>query len=418
MMKREDMRLVALCCAVYFTSYLTRKCYEASILAICDDTGLARTAAGLAGTATVALYGGGQLVTGWLADRIDPRRIVLAALLLTAACNAAIPAAASAGTPWLVAVNATNGFAQAMFWPPLVKIFAESLTAERYKSAVFAVNVAANVAIVAVFALVAASIRLANWRLSFALAAATALAMAAAWRSLTRTQSQTLARSPQSPQRAPIARKHSPAQTVECSRAGRTSRSLVMLLPVVLAIVCMGAMRDGIETWAPAIVKDVYGLGASGSTLSVAILPFFAVASMAAARRLRATLGDETRAALALFATGLLCAAALLSTRGATLFIGLPLFALLSASMHGANLMLVCELPGAFAGGNRVGTISGILNAAVYVGASLSIYGFAAIHARNGGWTAVFAVWVAVLAAGIVLLALAHRSFSPRGKLR
>jgi len=408
MMKRPDRRLVALCCAVYFTSYLTRKCYEASILAICDDTGLARTAAGLAGTATVALYGGGQLVTGWLADRIDPRRIVFAALLLTAACNAAIPAAASAGTPWLVAVNATNGFAQAMFWPPLVKIFAESLAAERYKGAVFAVNVAANAAIVAVFALVAASIRLANWRLSFALAAAIAIAMAAIWwRGCNRRQPISISRT--RPRTASIDSTRPQSIALDRTRPQSTALAAAMLLPVVLAIVCMGAMRDGIETWAPTIVKDVYGLGASGSTLSVAILPFFAVASMAAARRLRAALGDETRAALALFGIGLGCSVALHSTGGAALFPGLPLFALLSASMHGANLMLVCELPGTFAGGKRVGTVSGILNAAVYAGASLSIYGFAAIHARNGGWTAVFAVWVAVLAVGIALLALARR---------
>ena len=57
--KKSSTRLVALCSAAYFISYLTRKTYEASILSICDDTGLARTAAGLAGTAAVALYGSG-----------------------------------------------------------------------------------------------------------------------------------------------------------------------------------------------------------------------------------------------------------------------------------------------------------------------------------------------------------------------
>ena len=63
--KNPSSSLVTLCSAVYFTSYLTRKAYEASILAICDETGLARTAAGLGGTALVALYGSGQFVTRW-----------------------------------------------------------------------------------------------------------------------------------------------------------------------------------------------------------------------------------------------------------------------------------------------------------------------------------------------------------------
>ena len=83
---RRALGLVALCSAAYFTSYLTRKGYDASILAICDDTGLARTSAGLSSMAAVALYGFGQFVTGPLADRFDPRRIILVALLLTAGC--------------------------------------------------------------------------------------------------------------------------------------------------------------------------------------------------------------------------------------------------------------------------------------------------------------------------------------------
>ena len=383
--------LVALCCAAYFTSYLTRKCYEASILAICADTGLARTAAGLAGTATVALYGGGQFVTGWLADRLDPRKIVLAALLLTAACNAAMPAAAAGGTASLVAVNAVNGFAQAMFWPPLVKIFADHLAPARYKGAVFAVNVAANAAIVAVFALVAGCIRLAGWRWSFAAVSAIALAMAAVWAGAIPGRAGPVPRRETAPSK--------PAEPVLRRAAA------LPLLPVVAAIVCMGVMRDGIEAWAPTIVEDLYGLGASGSTLSVAALPVFAVASMAAARRLRAALGDEIRAALALFVLGDVCAGALFSSGGGSLAAGLPLLAVLSASMHGANLMLVCELPGRFAGGGRVGTVSGILNAGVYAGAALSIYGFAALRERFAGWRPVFALWAAVLALGIALLA-------------
>ncbi|MBQ7667523.1 MAG: MFS transporter [Kiritimatiellae bacterium] len=434
--------LVALCSAVYFTSYLTRKCYEASILAICDDTGLARTTAGLGGTALVALYGGGQFVTGWMADRINPRRIVLAALLLTAACNAAVPVAVATGAASIIAINGVNGFAQAMFWPPLVKIFADSLDGRRYKGAVFAVNVAANAAIVAVFALVSGCVRVASWRWSFGFAAAAALAMAAAWarsgknsRRDPETQSvfgQDLQDSRNfedgessmftNPQCSPIEntdaslRLREREQPCLCASAPlreknttRTLRGMAFLVPVILAIVCMGSLRDGIEAWAPTIVSDLYGLGTSGSTFSVALLPLFAVGSMAAARALRRALGDEIRAALALFALGFACAAALLASHGGSLTAGLPLIAILSASMHGANLMLVCELPGRFAASGRVGTISGILNSGVYLGAALSIYGFAALRERFSGWTAVFALWTLLLLAAAALCAAAMR---------
>lgn len=386
---------VALCCAIYFTSYLTRKCFEASMLAICDATGLARSAAGLAGTAAVVLYGSGQFVTGWLADRLDPRWIILAALLLTAACNAVMPVAAGSVVA-LVALNAVNGFAQAMFWPPLVKIAASSLTPERYKGAIFWINVAANAAIVATFALVAGCVRFAGWRLSFAIAAGAALAMAAVWASSIR-------RLAQSPVTRPAPKRRTEPRRNPLLRL----LAAVGLIPITGAIICMGVMRDGIEAWAPGIVKDVYGVSTSGSTLSVVILPFFAVASLAAARALRLRLGDERKAALALFAAGFACAVALFASGGGgKVAVGLPLLAILSASMHGANLMLVCELPGRFAREGCVGTVSGILNAGVYVGAAFSVFGFPVLRELHSGWGIVFGLWVAVLGLGMVLLFL------------
>lgn len=415
----SSTRLIGLCCAVYFTSYLTRKAYEASILAICDETGLARTAAGLGGTALVALYGSGQFVTGWMADRLDPRRIVLSALLLTAACNAAMPFAVATGVVPIIAINVLNGFAQAMFWPPLVKIFVTSLPKKRFNGAVFAVNAAANVAIIAIFALVAGCVHFADWRLSFWLVAGIALATAAAWRIFSRGDAEAqredgqLSTNSTCPQMSTNRNKN---LVYPVKKASLRWRGAAWLLPIALAIVCKGAMRDGIEAWAPSIVSDLYGLSASSSTASVALLPIFAVASMAGARVLRRALGDEIRAALALFAIGLGCATALLASGGATIWAGLPLLAILSATMHGANLMLIGELPGRFASSGRVGVISGALNACVYVGAAISIYGFAALREHLAGWNPVFGLWALLLSLAAALCAVALRRIGTVGQ--
>ncbi len=413
-------RLIALSCAVYFTSYLTRKAYEASILAICDETGLDRTAAGLAGTATVALYGGGQFVTGLMADRFNPCRIVLAALLLTAACNLALPFAVGSVAA-LVALQAVNGFAQAMFWPPLVKILANSLSKERYNGAVFVVNVAANIAIIAIFALVAGCVRFAGWRLSFWIVAGMALAMAVAWGQLCSGGFWTRVLESANPEsRIPSAKPET--RNSNPNSAKSFPIAIAVLIPIALAIVCMGIMRDGIEVWAPSIISDLYGLSTSSSTASVVILPIFAVASMAAARALRRALGSEEKGALALYSLGLLCALVLLpvsrnpdasgqagAVAHASIITGLPLIALLSASMHGANLLLIGELPGRFAGSGHVGVLSGLLNSCVYVGAALSIYGFPVLQRHFSGWRPVFAIWAVVLALGVALIAVALR---------
>ena len=418
---RRSAWLVALCCAVYFTSYITRKSYDASILAICDATGLARTSAGLASMAAVALYGSGQFVTGFLADRFDSRKIIFLALLITAGCNVTMPWIVGC-VPAMVALWAVNGFAQAMFWPPLVKIIADNLSPSAYKGAVFWVSVAADIAIILVFVLVSGCIRFAGWRLSFAVVAVAALAMAALWAVAIRRCA------PGRPEDRPGLRR--PAQDGQLKKENQTSgntgaaqtsatASLGALLvaaglfPIMAVIVCQGILRDGIEVWASSIVKDQYGLGTSGSIFSVVLLPIFAIASMATARGIRRWLGDEVKAGATFFLTALVCATLLFATGGGTLALGLPLLAILFASMHGANLMLIAELPGRFARHGRVGTISGLLNAFTYVGAAISIYGFPVLCERLHGWRPVFAIWMAVLALAIALCLLALRRWLP-----
>lgn len=185
------------------------------------------------------------------------------------------------------------------------------------------------------------------------------------------------------------------------------------LFAVMAAIAMQGIMRDGIEVWASSIVKDQYGLDTSGSIFSVALLPVFAAASMVAARAIRRALGDEIKGAAFLFAVAFACAVVLFATNGATIGVGLPLLALISASMCGANLLLIGELPGRFVRHGSIGTVSGLLNAFTYVGAAISIYGFAALHERFAGWRPVFGTWLAVLAAAIVFCLLALRKWLP-----
>lgn len=393
----QGVWLIAVCCAVYFISYLTRKGYDASILAICEDTGLTRKAAGLASTAAVALYGTGQFVTGFLADKIDARKIILFALLLTACCNLAMPFATGAAcVSAMLCIWAVNGFAQAMFWPPLVKIAASNLSAEKFRSAMFWVSVAANIAIISVFVLVSACVKYSGWKLTFDLVSLLALAMAVAWYC-------TIKR---------LAPSMGETRAAEGTNTGARLKMLPLmaasgLFLIMAVIVCQGVMRDGIEVWAPSIIKDQFGLETSKSIFSVALLPCFAVVSMVMARKLRRILGDEIKAATTLFGVGLACAVVLYALNGGTVTLGLLILALLSSCMHGANLMLIAELPGRFAKFGRVGAISGILNAFTYVGAAVAIYGFAALREQASDWRKVFGLWIVVLIFAIILSMIA-----------
>ena len=87
--------------------------------------------------------------------------------------------------------------------------------------------------------------------------------------------------------------------------------------------------------------------------------------------------------------------------------LSLVLSALVVCLMHGVNLVLISYAPGRFARLGKVSTVSGITNAATYVGSGLSSYGMAAI-AETLGWANTVLCWVfvAVSGAGAALLSV------------
>lgn len=77
--------------AVYFVSYLTRVNYGAVVSEIVAVEGIRKSAASLALTGSAVTYGAGQLVSGCLGDRIEPRRMVCCGLCITILANLSIP---------------------------------------------------------------------------------------------------------------------------------------------------------------------------------------------------------------------------------------------------------------------------------------------------------------------------------------
>jgi OPA family glycerol-3-phosphate transporter-like MFS transporter len=82
--------------------------------------------------------------------------------------------------------------------------------------------------------------------------------------------------------------------------------------------------------------------------------------------------------------------------------------ALLTAAMHGVNLMLVCMLPAFFQKYGKVSTVSGVLNSCTYVGSALSTYGIAVIS-ETYNWSVTLVIWALIAALGTVICFAASR---------
>ena len=108
------------------------------------------------------------------------------------------------------------------------------------------------------------------------------------------------------------------------------------------------------------------------------------------------------------FFTGALSALALFLLTGKNAAFSVLFSALLTGSMHGVNLILICMIPPFFKPQGNVSTVSGILNSCTYIGSAISTYGIAVLS-ENIGWSNTLLVWLLIALLGTAICAACVR---------
>ena len=244
--------------AVYFVSYLTRVNYGAVVSEIVAVEGIRKSAASLALTGSAVTYGAGQLVSGCLGDRIEPRRMVCCGLCITILANLSIPMCHTVAP--MAAVWTVNGFAQSLMWPPLVRLMSSLLSEEDYRRTCVQVSGGSAVGTAAVYLISPLLIRLSRWRSVFTACAAAAVVMLLVW----------LRRCPR------LAAESGRPETADNDARG-PFRFSGLLLVILFCILLDGMLREGITAWMPSFISESFHLSSSISILTGVILPLFTI---------------------------------------------------------------------------------------------------------------------------------------------
>ena len=400
---RACTALTLLLSMVYFASYISRLNYAAVIAQIVESEGILKSDAALATTASFITYGIGQLVSGWLGDRISPKWLIVFGLLLTAGMNLLLPGCGSVSA--MVAVWGVNGFAQSMLWPPIVRLMAVYFDRTWYDRGCFYTLMGSSGANILLYLIAPSIIRSWSWRGVFYIAAVLAVAVCGIWIAGMGRFEAAHGAVRSSGRRARTAMNHAAGDTAAAARGISVGHMILAegLFFVLAGIVMQGILKDGVTTWLPSYLVEVFGLDTGSSILSSVILPVFSILSFKLCGWLnRKTLDNEILFSVVLFGIGSVCALALAALFTASAVVSVVLVAVLVGSMHGVNLMLICNLPSRFARTGKVSLISGVLNACTYVGSAISAYGFALV-AQAFGWRVTVLCWAGIAALGLVL---------------
>ncbi len=401
--KNPIQALTWLCAAAYFCSYLTRLNYSAVMVEMIATEGFTKSGASIALTGLFITYGIGQIISGFLGDKVKPQSLVFCGLLTSSAMNLAITVCPN--TFWMTAVWCVNGFAQAMMWPPLVRIMSSYMTETEYKNATVRVTWGSSFGTIAVYLTAPLYIALSGWKMVFVASAAIAVIMACLWlpgyRSLERKLRPVKTQAAQS----------TDAATCSTPVTNKLTASIYGLLAIIMfSIVMQGILRDGITTWMPSFIDDSFKLGSGLAILTGVILPIFSIISVQAVAIVNQKLiRNELACGGFFFGIGMLALIVLKCIQGISslpAIIGaIATLAIASACMHGVNLVLICMVPKFFQYTGRISLISGVLNACTYVGSALSTYGVA-VFTEHYGWSGTIILWAGVAVAGTLACVL------------
>lgn len=382
--KKMASKLIFLFAFTYFISYITRINYGAVISEMVTDTGLSKSALSWALTGAFITYGAGQLISGYFGDRIQPKKLVTSGLCTTVLMNILIPFCSN--TVQMSILWCINGFAQAFMWPPIVKLMTATLSPSDYARGCVKVSWGSSFGTIFIYLAAPVMIMLSGWKSVFFLCACGGIVGILLWHK----NCPTIEMAP---------------KNIDASEKKISGEKMVtpLMLFIMLAIVLQGILRDGVTTWMPSYISETYNLRNEISILTGILLPLFGMGCYQVASYLYAKkLKNPLMCSGAIFGGGAVAALLLFLLSNANAAFSVILSALLSACMHGVNLVLICIVPPLLAKKGKESTVSGLLNCCTYVGSAISSY-IIPLWAENAGWTSTILMWFTIAAAGTAI---------------
>lgn len=398
--RRLSRLLAALCSAFYAGGYLTRVNFAAVTVGIIEETGWEKTEISSVTTALFIAYGIGQIISGLLGDRLRPDLIMIGGLGVSVLLNFSIVFCRT--IPAMTAIWAVNGLAQAMLWPPIVRITAGYCTAKDYEEATVITSWGSAVGTVLVYLISSLCIKFAGWRTVFFICSGIAflilVCFAVVFPMFVRYA-----------EANGISEEDLPEAGAKATRPGHNTKNPVpTTLAIISAVICgstflMGVLRDSISTWLPNYVTEVFSIDESAAVLSGVLIPIMTAISYPVTLAFyRKFFSDEITCAATVYSFSALASVILYFVYGSIPALSVFLLAFTCTCMHAANYLIIGLVPKRFEKYGRVATASGLFNAFVYAGSAVSIWGIAAI-AENAGWHTTTLVWFAVALADTIL---------------
>lgn len=379
---------------VYAAAYVGRLNFSATLAAIIDQGVFTKTQAGFIGTVFFFCYGGGQLISGMIADRFSPYKLIFTGLILSAAANFLM--FVSHNYIMTVVIWGFNGIAQSLLWASVLFIISNVIHKDmRYKACLYiASSIPAGTLAAYTAAMISSNYK---WNMVFAVSSAIMIVAVIIW----------LIASLKIKKHLVSVEKEFIKETRKESLIKPLIVSGVMIL--IFAVMLHGMLKEGIMTWVPTMIAETYQVTPAFSIFISMILPVINLGGAYTATILfeKITKKHEVKTSVYLMSFTVIPLTVILFIGKLPLLVCIIMLALITMAMHAFNHVYITLAPLRFQQFNRTATVTGIFNSITYAGCAVSNYGFGLLS-DIFGWknTVFFWIGIAVIAGIFCLIAI------------
>jgi len=384
--KQKLAAVLAMAWSTYVVAYLCRANLSTVLDKLAVSLNVSVEYVGMGSSVFFVTYAIGQLLNGFLGDRLHPHRFVMLALTMTGGVNVALAFQKSA--PLFLVLWGLNGFCQSAFWGTLLRLLSCYATEEQRKNVSLAMSASTVVGYLTSWVILSWIFRPCGSTPYFLVPGLLAFGLLPLWYLLSRKLPffETGGRNEAPPLRIVL-------------RDFRQDRLYWLCLLSML----VGAIQEGAAFWLPMIFTTVLDLG-EGSLLLLALIPVAKLLGVTLVRNLLVRTGDDIRkTALLAGSAACLVALILLLTSRHTSVLTVLLIACLVAVTAAVCWTVVSYLPLCFAPRNMVSTIVGVMDFSSYVGAAVMSGTLGGLLLKYG-WPILPKVWLALCVLSLLLI--------------
>ena len=384
--KQKLMTVLAMAWSTYVVAYLCRANLSTVLDKLAESLNVSVEYVGAASSVFFVTYAVGQLLNGFLGDRLHPYKFVTLALVMTGGVNVALAFQRSA--PLFLILWGVNGFCQSAFWGTLLRLLSCYATEGQRKNVSLAMSMSTVVGYLTSWVILSWIFRPFSSAPYFLVPGLLAFGLIPLWYLLSR--------------KLPFFETGSRNEAPPLRIVLRDFRQDQLYFLCILSLL-VGAIQEGAAFWLPMIFTNVLDLGES-SLLLLALIPVAKLCGVMVMRTFLARMGDDVyKSSLIAGTGGCLVAAVLLLTSHHTSVVTVLLIACLVAVTGAVCWTVVSYLPMCFAPRKMVSTIVGVMDFSSYVGAAIMSGTLGGLLLRYG-WPVLPKVWLGLCAASLLLI--------------